>query len=77
MAPRFGYGVRLVNTAALRALIIYAVILPLAVFIGWNKALAGGLWPFLIGDAIKLVLAALIMPSAWMLVKSMERGGKA
>jgi biotin transport system substrate-specific component len=58
--------------------IIYAIGVPwLAVFIGWNKALAGGLWPFLIGDAIKLVLAALVMPSAWMLVKSLERGGKA
>lgn len=36
MPPCLRYGVRLVNTAALRTLIIYAVILPLAVFIGWT-----------------------------------------
>ncbi|MEO0403178.1 MAG: biotin transporter BioY [Pseudomonadota bacterium] len=36
---------------------------------GWDKPiLAWGLTPFLIGDAIKLALAALVLPAAWTLV---------
>ncbi|MEM6373171.1 MAG: biotin transporter BioY [Pseudomonadota bacterium] len=36
---------------------------------GWDKPiLAWGLTPFLIGDALKLVLAALILPGVWALV---------
>ncbi|WP_299628299.1 biotin transporter BioY [uncultured Tateyamaria sp.] len=36
---------------------------------GWDKPiLAWGLTPFLIGDAIKLALAALVLPAAWKLV---------
>lgn len=34
-----------------------------------TKALAAGLVPFLIGDAIKLVAAALALPAAWKFVK--------
>ncbi len=33
-----------------------------------EQALAWGLWPFLIGDAIKLALAALLLPAVWKLV---------
>ena len=37
--------------------------------LGWDKPiLAGGLWPFLIGDGLKLVLAALVIPGLWKLV---------
>lgn len=51
-------------------LVIYLVGVPwLAQFIGWDKALVGGLWPFLPGDAVKAVLAALALPSAWALVR--------
>jgi biotin transport system substrate-specific component len=39
----------------------------LGLFIGMQKALAAGLLPFLVGDAIKLVAAALALPAAWML----------
>ncbi|MEM8655856.1 MAG: biotin transporter BioY [Pseudomonadota bacterium] len=36
---------------------------------GWDQPiLAWGLTPFLIGDALKLALAALILPAAWALV---------
>lgn len=36
---------------------------------GWDKPiLAWGLTPFLIGDALKLILAALIVPGVWSLV---------
>ena len=32
---------------------------------GWATVLDWGLWPFLAGDALKLALAALILPLAW------------
>jgi len=32
---------------------------------GWATVLDWGLWPFLLGDAAKLALAALILPAAW------------
>jgi biotin transport system substrate-specific component len=32
---------------------------------GWATVLNWGLWPFLAGDALKLALAALILPLAW------------
>jgi biotin transport system substrate-specific component len=36
--------------------------------IGAAKAFAGGVAPFLLGDALKVVLAALVIPASWMLV---------
>jgi biotin transport system substrate-specific component len=42
----------------------------LAVVLGsFSKAVAAGLLPFLIGDAMKLAAAALALPAAWKLVK--------
>ena len=35
----------------------------------FSKALSAGLLPFLIGDAIKLLAASLVLPAAWKLVK--------
>ena len=32
---------------------------------GWAWVLGAGLWPFLVGDALKLALAALVLPLAW------------
>ena len=40
----------------------------LAVLLGVEQALTLGVLPFLVGDAIKLVLAALALPAAWRLV---------
>ena len=34
----------------------------------WDKALKGGLYPFIIGDLMKLILASLTLPSAWALL---------
>lgn len=42
----------------------------LSVVLGsFGKALAAGLIPFLIGDAIKLVAAAVVLPAAWKFVR--------
>ena len=41
----------------------------LAVLFGAQKALALGVLPFLVGDAIKLALAGVALPAAWKLVK--------
>lgn len=34
-------------------------------FVGWSHVVAFGLTPFLIGDALKLLAAALLAPAAW------------
>jgi biotin transport system substrate-specific component len=41
----------------------------LARFVGWNAVFAMGLYPFLIGDAYKLVAAALLLPAAWLVTR--------
>lgn len=51
------------------ALIYVPGLLWLGQLYGWDKPiLAWGLTPFLIGDAIKLALAALLLPAVWKLV---------
>jgi biotin transport system substrate-specific component len=52
-------------------LIIYACgVAWLTVLLGsFSKALAAGLIPFLVGDAIKLVAASLALPAAWKVVR--------
>lgn len=48
---------------------IYVFGLPwLANFVGWGKILKVGLMPFVIGDLLKMVLAALALPWGWTLV---------
>jgi biotin transport system substrate-specific component len=41
----------------------------LSIYLGIPHAIAAGLVPFLIGDAIKLAGAGLVLPAAWALVK--------
>ena len=41
----------------------------LSVYLGLQRAIVAGLLPFLMGDAIKLVAAALTLPAAWKLAK--------
>lgn len=38
----------------------------LARFVGWGQVIALGLAPFVIGDALKLAAAALLLPAAWL-----------
>ncbi len=50
------------------AVIYVPGLLWLGALYGWDQPiLQWGLWPFLIGDAIKLALAALLFPLAWRL----------
>jgi len=44
----------------------------LANFIGFGQAIAAGVLPFLYGDALKLVVAAGLMPLAWRAVNSVK-----
>jgi len=45
---------------------------PLGEFISgsgtWDKALKGGLYPFIVGDLMKLLLASFTLPAAWTLI---------
>lgn len=55
--------------AAGTALIYVPGVLWLGVLYGWDQPLlAWGLYPFLIGDALKLALAALVVPALWKMV---------
>ena len=44
----------------------------LANFIGFGQAIAAGVSPFLYGDALKLIVAAGLMPLAWRAVNSVK-----
>jgi biotin transport system substrate-specific component len=47
-------------------------VLWLAFYVGSNRALMAGFWPYLPGDAIKVVLAAVALPSAWGLTRQVR-----
>ena len=51
-------------------LVIYALgLLWLGTLLGWDKPiLAWGLYPFLLGDLFKIVLAMLVIPAAWKVI---------
>jgi len=50
-------------------LIYFPGLLWLSKFVGFGKVLEIGLYPFIIGDIIKLFLAALILPLGWKLLR--------
>ena len=53
----------------LGSFIIFAVgLLWLAVYSGFDRVLAVGLFPFIPGDIIKIALAAVLLPSGWKLI---------
>ena len=63
---------RTVLTMTLGTLLIYAVGLPYLVIdlgVGVSKGLALGVRPFLVGDALKVLLAAGLLPAAWRLTR--------
>ena len=54
-------------------LVIYACgVVWLQAFIGLEKAIAGGLMPFIYGDLLKIVIAAVAMPTAWRIVQKFQ-----
>ena len=60
---------------AIGTIIIYALgVSWLGQFIGFDKAIAAGVMPFLYGDALKLIVAAGLMPLAWRAVTALHRG---
>lgn len=63
-APKMAFAMLLGN-----ALIYVPGLLWLGTLYGWDKPiLQWGFTPFLVGDAIKLALAALLLPAVWKLV---------
>ncbi|MER5218427.1 biotin transporter BioY [Streptomyces sp. NPDC002838] len=63
---------RMAGTMLLGEAIIYAIGVPylaLATGMSASAAIAAGLTPFLIGDALKAALAMGVLPTAWKLVK--------
>lgn len=74
---RLGWDRRVASTALAMALgtaVIYLFgVIWLSRFVGWSQVLATGVAPFLIGDAIKLGLAAVALPWAWKLVGETDR----
>jgi biotin transport system substrate-specific component len=56
-------------------IVIYAFGVPqLMLFVdGFEKAIAVGVAPFLLGDALKLALAVILLPVAWKVVSSFHR----
>jgi len=44
-------------------------LLYLARFVGFSKVLALGLYPFILGDLIKIALTGLILPMGWKMIK--------
>lgn len=60
-----------INPFLVGTIVIYACgVAWLAVVLsGFGKAITAGLLPFIIGDAIKLIAASLVLPAAWKLVK--------
>jgi biotin transport system substrate-specific component len=69
------------GTAAIMVLgnlIIYAVGVPWLIAslnVDLATGLGYGLWPFLIGDGLKVALAAAVLPGAWRLVGNRVSGG--
>jgi len=70
---------RRVHTTALAMLLgTLLIYLPgiawLSTFVGWGQVLQLGLIPFLLGDLLKLLLAALALPWGWRLLGSWSAG---
>lgn len=54
-------------------LIIYAFGLPLlSRLVGWDQVLQLGLVPFIPGDILKIILAAIVMPAGWKLLQRFQ-----
>lgn len=67
---------RTVVTMALGTAVIYAVGVPwlaVALEVGAAEAISLGMRPFLVGDALKIALAAGVLPAAWLAVRRIAK----
>ena len=48
-------------------------LIQLAFWVGWDRTLSLGLYPFIPGDLAKLYVVSLVLPSAWALVGLRKR----
>ncbi len=66
------YRIGAISTAF--SLLVYLVVgvpwLMASIGTGLGHALVLGVAPFLVGDAVKILLASLLLPAAWRLVQS-------
>ncbi len=71
-----GWDRRVLTTAMAMLLGTILIYLPgiawLSRFVGWDRVLQLGLIPFLIGDLLKVALAALALPAGWKLIGSVR-----
>lgn len=71
LVERFGLDRRPLGAAAAMFAASFIIYVPGLLWLGQAKALSGsallaaGLTPFLVGDALKIALAAVLLPSAW------------
>lgn len=74
-----GFGKKFVSSVAIMILgemAIYLLALPwlkTVMRVSWSRTLEFGLWPFLLGDIYKVILAALLLPLSWRLVQRLRR----
>lgn len=54
--------------------LIFATVLEKTVTV--DAVLAAGVWPFIVPGLIKAAFAALLIPGAWLLVRTLERGAR-
>lgn len=67
---------RCVPTMVAGEVVLYAIAVPwlaLALHVDLARAVALGLTPFLVGDALKMAVAAALLPGTWRLVGSVRR----
>jgi biotin transport system substrate-specific component len=74
-----------ISAMLLGSIVIYAVGVPwlhhalpaiLGHPVGWQETLEAGLYPFLIGDTVKLLLAAGLVPLAWRALRRLRPDGE-
>lgn len=63
--PRSAVAIMALGSAAIYA----AGVVWLARFVGWGAVFQTGVLPFVVGDVFKIVLAALLLPGAWKILR--------